>query len=122
MKNNITYLTDVVFVTCIVKHGSGEKVISLAREVGVSGEIIYNARGSGIRERLGLWGIAVEAEKDVVTMITSTQNRDLLIHHLFTSLGLDRPGAGVVYSVPLDKVAAYMPEDLLKNLQEDVPK
>lgn len=122
MKANITYITDVVFVTCIVKHGSGEKVIALAREVGVGGEIIYNARGSGLRERLGLWGIAVEAEKDVVTMMTSINNRDLLIHHLFTSLGLDRPGAGAVYAVPLDKVAAYLPEDMLKNLQKDVSR
>ena len=120
MNTNITYITDVVFVTCIVNRGSGEKVIALAREVGVSGEIIYNARGSGIRERLGLWGIAIEAEKDVVTMITSTHNRDLLIHHLYTSLGLDRAGAGVVYAIPLNKVAAYMPEDLLKNLKEGV--
>lgn len=119
MKTNITYLTDVVMVTCIVNHGSGEKVITVGREVGVSGEVIFNARGGGLRERLGLWGIAIEADKDVVMMITSVQNRDLLIHHLFTELGLDRPGAGVVYATALDKAAAYVPEEMLKNLAGD---
>ena len=119
MKTNITYLTDVVTVTCVVKHGSGEKVVAMAREVGVSGEIIFNARGAGMRERLGLWGIALEVDKDVVTMMTSVENRDLLIHHLFTKLGLDRPGAGGVYATTLDKVAAYVPEDMLKNLEKD---
>ncbi|WP_139064124.1 transcriptional regulator [Sulfurimonas gotlandica] len=109
-------------MTCIVKHGSGEKVVAMAREVGVSGEIIFNARGAGIRERLGLWGIAVEVDKDVVTMMTSIENRDLLIHHLYTKLGLNRPGAGVVYATALDKVATYIPEAVLSTLEKEGPQ
>lgn len=122
MKTNITYLTDVVTVTCIINHGSGEKVVAVAREIGVSGEIIYNARGAGLRERLGIWGIALEADKDVVTMITSKENRDLLIHHLYTRLDLNQPGAGAIYAVALDKVATYVPEEMLKNLENDGTK
>jgi len=119
MKANITYLTDVVTVTCVIKHGLGEKAVAVAREIGVSGEIIYNARGAGLRERLGIWGIALEMDKDVVTMITSIEKRDALIHHLYTRLRLNQPGAGGIYSVALDKVATYIPEEMLQELQNN---
>jgi len=119
MKTNITYVTDIVMVTCITNHGLGEKAVTIAREVGVSGEIIFNARGGGLRERLGLWGIAVDAEKDVVMMLTSVENRDLLIYHLYTELGLDSAGAGIVYATALDKTAAYLPEEMLKALEKE---
>jgi nitrogen regulatory protein P-II 1 len=119
--NSITYLTDVVLITCIVAHGHGDEAIKVARDAGVVGAIVYHARGSGVRERLGLLGIAVEAEKDVVTMLAATDQRDLIMHNLYTQLGLDRPGAGVVYAMPLDKMATYVPADLRQRLHPEAP-
>jgi len=120
--NSITYLTDAVLITCIVAHGRGDEAIKVAREAGVGGAMVYHARGSGVRERLGLLGIAVEAEKDVVTMLAATDQRDLVMHNLYTQLGLDRPGAGVIYAMPLDKMATYIPQDMRQRLQVDTPK
>jgi nitrogen regulatory protein P-II 1 len=117
--SSITYLTDVVMITCIVPQGRGDEAIKVAREAGVVGAFVYHARGSGVRERLGLLGIAVEAEKDVVTMLAATDQRDLVMHNLYTRLGLDRPGAGVIYAVPLDKVATYIPADERQRLQAE---
>jgi hypothetical protein len=120
--NDITYLTDVVLITCIVAHGRGDAAIRVARETGVGGAIVYHARGSGVRERLGLLGIAVEAEKEVVTMLAAADQRDLVMHNLYTQLGLDRPGAGVIYAIPLDKMATYIPAELRQRLQPDMPQ
>jgi nitrogen regulatory protein P-II 1 len=120
--SGITYLTDVVLITCIVTHGRGDEAIKVAREAGVVGALVYHARGSGIRERLGLLGIAVEAEKDVVTMLAATDQRDLVMHNLYTQLGLDHPGAGVIYAVPLDKMATYIPVDVRERLQSKAPE
>ncbi len=117
--NNITFLTDVVMITCVVAHGRGDEAIKVAREAGVSGAIVYHARGSGVRERLGLLGIAVEAEKDVVTMLAATDHRDLVMHNLYTQLQLDRPGAGVIYAIPMDKVATYIPVEMRQRLQQE---
>ena len=72
-----------------------------------------------MRERLGLLGIAVETEKEVVTMITAVEQRDLVMHNLYTQLGLDRPGAGVIYAVPVDRMATYVPEALRERLQQE---
>ena len=120
--NSISYLTDVVLITCIVAHGRGDEVIKVAREAGVSGAILYNAHGGGVRERLGLLGIAVEVEKDVVTMLAATDHRDLVMQNLYTQLELDRPGAGVIYAMPLDKVATYIPADMLQHMQPVTPE
>jgi hypothetical protein len=123
MKNsNITYFTDVVLITCVVAHGRGDEAIKAAQEAGVTGAIVYHARGSGVRERLGLLGIAVEVEKDVITAIAATSQRDLVMYSLYTKLGLDRPGAGVVYAMPLNKMATYIPADMRERLQTKVSR
>lgn len=123
MKNsNITYLTDVVLITCVVNRGRGDEAIEFAKEVGLVGAIVYHARGEGVRERLGLLGIAVETEKDIVTMVSPVDNRDLVINHLYTKLGLDRAGAGVIYATPLDKMATYIPNDILQKMQKEESK
>lgn len=119
--SGITYLTDVVMITCIVANGRGDEAIKVARDTGVGGAIVYHARGTGMRERLGLLGIAVETEKEVVTMIAAAEQRDLVMHNLYTHLGLDRPGAGVIYAVPVDRMATYVPETLRERLQQDTP-
>jgi nitrogen regulatory protein PII len=117
--SGMTYFTDVIMITCIVAHGRGDEAIKTAREAGVSGAIVYSARGTGLRERLGLLGIAVEAEKDVVTMIAATEQRDQVMRSLYKQLGLDRPGAGVIYALPLDRMATYLPEELQQNLLKE---
>ncbi len=118
-ESSITYITDVVSITCIVAHGRGDEAIKVAREAGVTGAVVYHARGSGVRERLGLLGIAIEAEKDVVMMLAATEQRDLVMHNLYMKLELDRPGAGVVYATPLQKMATYIPEALRERLHGD---
>jgi hypothetical protein len=117
--SGIAYISDVVLITCIVAHGRGDDAIKVARDIGVSSAIVYHARGTGVRERLGLLGIAVEAEKDVVTMVAAAEQRDLVMHTLYTHLGLDRSGAGMIYAIPLDKMATYIPESVLQNLQRE---
>jgi len=114
--SDITYLTDVVLITCVVANGRGDAVIRVARDAGVPGAFVYGARGSGLRERLGLLGIAVEAEKDVVSMLAASEDCDRIMHTLYSELALDRPGSGVIYAVPLDRMATYLTEDMRQKL------
>ena len=52
----------------------------MARDLRIAGSFVYQTRGTRVLERLGLLGIAVEAEKDVVSMIAATEQRDPLMH------------------------------------------
>ena len=76
-EQNITLLSDVILITCVVETGKGEDVVKAARGVGAGGALIHSQRGIGIRERVGLLGIAIDTEKDVVTPPNSARNRFL---------------------------------------------
>ena len=80
-ERNITYLTDVYLITCVVDRGKGEDVVKAARGAGAGGALIHSGHGVGIRERLGLLGIAavsfgvylVQARRGPGTSVRTTE-------------------------------------------------
>lgn len=116
--NKITYLTDVAQITCVVKMGMSDIILEAARDAGaITGAISFHARGYGARERLGLLGIAVEAEKEVVSIIVSSEQQDTVCNSIYRAGKLDVPGSGYLYITPLDKVATYIPQDMIRKLE-----
>ncbi|MFC1774395.1 P-II family nitrogen regulator [Pseudomonadota bacterium] len=121
-EQSMTNLTDVALITCVVKPSATDAILKAALEAGaLTGAISYQARGHGARERLGLLGIAVEAEKDVVSLLVSSEQRDTVFDAVFRAGKLNVPGNGYQYITPLEKVATYIPQDMLKHLTESHP-
>lgn len=118
--SNMTYITDAWMITCIVPRGTdqADKMLIAARDAGVTGGIGYHARGFGQRERFGVLGIAVEAEKDVRVVLVSSEQRDVVFEAMYKAGGLDRPGAGVMFLTPVDRVATYIPDSVVDRLKE----
>ena len=118
-EHNITYLTDVSLLTCVVQTGYTEKILKAARDVGANaGAISHKTRGTGLRERLGLLGVAVETEKDVVTILVSTEQRDLVFDTIFRAAGMDTPGRGFIFITPLEKASTYIPESIMERAKQ----
>ena len=111
--DKITYLTDVAMITCVVSVGRGDAVIQAAQAMGAAGALVYHARGIGARERLGLLGIAVEAEKDVVNILVATDYQDVVFEAVYRAAELNVAGAGMAYITPIDKLATYVPREIL---------
>ena len=116
-KRSITFLTDVRLITCIVQRGLGDTIVQAARDAGAQGATVYYARGSGVRERLGMLGVAVEVEKEVVNIVVSTEQLDTVFDNVFLVGQLDTPGMGFMYVTPLEKAATYIPYELINKLQ-----
>ena len=115
--SNITYLTDVSLLTCVVQTGLGETILKAARDVGATaGAISHHARGIGVRERLGLLSVAVETETDVISILVSSEQRDLVYDTLYRAAGLDVPGRGFIYITPLEKASTYIPQSMMDQL------
>lgn len=112
----ITTLTDVALITCVVEKGLADTLVEAAREEGATGATVYYARGSGIRERLGVIGVAVEAEKEVIEIVVATEQVDRIFDRLYLVGQLDTPGKGFLYVTPLDKAATYVPPSVLARL------
>jgi nitrogen regulatory protein PII len=119
-QREITVLTDVALITCIVQKGLADAMVEAAREAGAQGATIYYARGSGVRERLGVLGIAVEVEKEVINIVVAQDQVDRVFERMYLAGHLDTPGMGFIYVTPLDKAATYIPRDVEERLAERV--
>ncbi len=115
-ERQITVLTDVALITCIVQRGEADNVIRAAQEAGAQGATTFFARGSGVRERLGVLGITVEVEKEIINVVVAKDQVDRVFERMFLAGKLDTPGMGFIYITPLEKAATYVPEEVLQKL------
>jgi nitrogen regulatory protein PII len=122
-EQKITYLTDVALLTIVVQIGRGDAILKAARDIGATtGAVGHYAKGIGARERLGLLGLAVEVEKDVISLFVSSEQRDAVMDHIYRVGGLDTPGVGYIYITPVEKVATFIPQSLMDRLEKSAPQ
>lgn len=113
-------LTDVVLITCIVQRGAAEEAVQAARRAGAQGATIFYARGSGVRQKhLGVLGVTVSAEKEVIYIVAASDQADRIFDKIFTAAKLDTPGMGMIYMTPLDKMATYVPREVIERFAHD---
>lgn len=115
-KREIVVLTDVSLITCVVQRGQADKIIQAARSAGSQGATVNFAKGMGIRERLGILGVAVDVEKEVIHVVVSTEQQERVFEQMYLAGELDTPGMGIMYITPLEKAATYVPDEVLKKL------
>lgn len=118
VRREITVLTDVALITCIVQKGLADAMVDAAREAGAQGATVHYARGSGVRERLGVLGIAVEVEKEVINIVVAQDQVDRVFERMYLAGRLDTPGMGFIYVTPLEKAATYIPRELQERLRQ----
>lgn len=118
----ITVLTDIALITCIVQRGVADTIIQAAREAGAQGATVHFARGMGVRERLGILGVAVEVEKEVIDIVVSKDQVERVFERMYLAGNLDTPGMGIMYITSLEKAATYIPPDVLGKFSADEDK
>lgn len=114
-KKKITVLTNLNLITCIVQKGAADEIVKTAVAEGVQGATIHYARGTGVRERLGLLGVAIESEKEVINIMVSSEMTDQIFEAIYIAGKFDTPGIGIMYVTPLLKAGTYIPEKLLSE-------
>ena len=116
MTREITVLTDVALITCIVQRGIADDIVAAAQAAGAQGATVHFGLGSGVRERLGILGVAVEVEKEIVNVVVSSEQVDRVFDSMYLSGNLDTPGMGIMYVTPLEKAATHIPEEILERV------
>ena len=115
-QREITVLKDVALITCVVQRGVAEPIINAAREAGAQGATVYYGKGMGMRERLGVLGVAVEVEKEVIQIVVSSEQVDRVFERMYLAGNLDTPGMGIEYITQLEKAATYIPPEVLAKV------
>jgi nitrogen regulatory protein PII len=115
----VTVLKDVSLITCIVQRGIADTIIEAARDTGAQGATVNYARGMGIRERLGILGVAVEVEKELVNIVVSSEQVERVFEAMYLAGNLDTPGMGIMYITHLEKAATYIPPAIMEKIERD---
>lgn len=113
---NVVVLTDAMLITCIVQRGAAEAAVQAARKAGAQGATIFYARGTGVRQKhLGVLGVTLSAEKEVIYIVAASDQADRIFEKIYMAAKLDTPGMGMIYMTPLEKMATYVPPEIVER-------
>ena len=93
---------EVIF--CVVNSGFSDAVMDAAKEFGARGGTVIHARGTANREAEMLYQITVQPEKEIVMILVSSEIKNDILHALYRAVGLNTPGQGIAFSMPVDAV------------------
>lgn len=91
-------------IFCIVNSGYSELVMDAAKKLGARGGTVINARGTASKEAETFFNITIEPEKEIVMILVPSQIKDDVMHALYKEAGLDTPGQGIAFALPVDSV------------------
>lgn len=91
-------------ILCIVNAGFTELVMDAAKSAGATGGTVLGARGTANKEAESFFHITIQPEKEMVMILVPADIRDNVLHALYTHAGIDTPGQGIAFSLPVDDV------------------
>ena len=97
------YYSNLVGIACIVQRGQGDSIARVVLESGSAVPTITYGTGTGVRDKLGLLRITIPAEKEVVTLITTSWDADDLVEDMIRTGRLDQPGKGFINTFDINK-------------------
>ena len=97
---------EVIFA--IVNAGYAEEAMDVAREQGVRGGTILNARGVAKPNEAAFFGITIHHEKEILMMVVEKDIRDKVINALYKEMGMAKKAQGIVFALPVSDVAGLV--------------
>lgn len=98
---------EVIFA--IVNSGYAEDVMDIAREQGVRGGTILNARGVVKEDAAAFFGITLHQEKEILMMVVEKSIRDHVLNAIYKQMGMAKKAKGIAFSLPVSDVAGLAP-------------
>ena len=99
---------EVIFA--IVNAGFAEDVMDVAREQGVRGGTILNARGVVNEDAAAFYGITLHADKEILMMGVEREIRDQVLNAIYKEMGMGKKAQGIAFSLPVSDVAGLVKE------------
>ena len=94
---------EVIFA--IVDEGYADDVMEVAKEQGVRGGTILNARGVVNQEAAAFFGIHLHSEKEILMMVVEKDIRDNVLNAIYKEMGMAKAAQGIAFSLPVSDVA-----------------
>ena len=108
---------EVIFA--IVNSGYADDAMAVAREQGVRGGTILDARGVAKEKEAAFFGITLHAEKEILMMVVEKSIRDNVLNALYKQMGMAQKAQGIVFALPVSDVAGLaLPEEKKEETEE----
>ena len=107
---------EVIFA--IVNSGFAEDVMDVARQQGVRGGTILNARGVAKEDAAAFFGITLHEEKEILMMVVEKDIRDGVLNAIYKEMGMAKAAPGIAFSLPVSDVAGLVQIEEKKNKEQ----
>ncbi|MDH5298889.1 MAG: P-II family nitrogen regulator [Desulfobulbaceae bacterium] len=97
-------------ITCIVQRGKADMVVDAAMAAGAQGATICYGRGTGVRERLGLSGLFIKPEKEIIYIVTKQEESEAVLEAVVDAAHLREKGQGFAFLHELDQAIGFLAE------------
>ena len=85
--------------------------MEIAREQGVKGGTILNARGVAREEAAQFFGITLHAEKEILMTVVEKDLRDKVLNAIYKEMGMAKAAQGIAFSLPVSDVTGLVQQE-----------
>ena len=71
---------------------------------------------------MGLLGVTIDEQKEMVRIIVSEEQADRVFEAMYLAGDLDKPGMGIMFMNKLDRIATYIPDEVLAEANKPAAK
>ena len=76
-----------------------------ARSAGAYGGTVVHAKGTGMEAAEKFMGVSLAAEKEMVFIVTKTEQKNAIMQAIMKDAGLDSKAKSIVFSLPVTDTA-----------------
>ena len=106
-------------IAAFVSPNITDKVIKIAKKSGATGEVVIQAKGSGMEESSFL-GLSIQDKTNVVLFVVEEHHVEKIIKAVSEECSLEEPGNGIMIVLSIDKVAGLSKQ--IAKIRENLNK
>ena len=92
-------------ICCIVNEGMADNAMKVAKAAGATGGTVLRARGTENKDAEAFFKITIEPQKELIMILAPIAVKEDIMHALYEKAGLNTPGQGITFALPVDNVA-----------------
>ena len=91
-------------ICCIVNEGMADTAMEVAKAAGATGGTVLRARGTAPKDAEAFFKITIDPQKEMIMILAPIAIKEDIMHALYEKAGLNTPGQGITFSLPVDNV------------------
>ena len=92
-------------IIVIAEQGYTNMIMDAARAAGAYGGTVIHAKGTGMEVAEKFMGVSLAAEKEMVFIVTKTEQKNAIMQAIMKDAGLDSKAKSIVFSLPVTDTA-----------------